>query len=138
MIYHVKCLTQVKKNQSCQISLVNIGGPLGPKMKLIKLLTISKAINMMMIVCLTISFVLPLKCGTNWVHFIVVVCYMVTPHTVCFYQHLYLSLKPFEVGVHCIYPPGGIDAQWSWNNSFILGRAVGANAEMYNWNVLRR
>ncbi len=54
------------------------------------------------------------------------------------------GLKPFEVGVHCIYPLRGIDAhiwnlslhgQRSWNNSFILGRGVGANTEMYNWNV---
>ncbi len=54
------------------------------------------------------------------------------------------SLKTFEVGVHCVYPPRGIDAhiwnmilygQWSWNNSFIIGRGTGFNTEMYNWNV---
>ncbi len=55
-----------------------------------------------------------------------------------------LMLKPFAVGVHCIYPPEGLDAQiwnlslygqWSWNNSFIIGRGTGFNTEMYNWNV---
>ncbi len=29
MIYHVKCLIQVKKNQSCKITIVHISGPLG-------------------------------------------------------------------------------------------------------------
>ncbi len=63
----------------------------------------------------------------------------------CLYNSMWqkIRLKPFEVGVHCIYI-GAIDChiwnlslhgQWSWNNSFILGRGVGANTEMYNWNV---
>ncbi len=87
LILRHSCLTFIV---GLQVILVVSTMPSLPKMKLIKLLAISKAINMMMIVCLTISFILPQKL---WRTVLVVLCYMVTSHTVCFSQHLYLSLK---------------------------------------------
>ncbi len=55
-------------------------------------------------------------------------------------------LKPFEVGCIVFIHEGHrcpyleLVPSWSMimNNSFILGRGVGANNEMYNWNVYGR